>query len=141
MAATLDGWEGDAVTWVPLSRKRRARRGFDQAELLARALARRLDVPARRLLVRRRDTREQARATAQERRRALRGAFSGVGLVPGRVLLVDDVVTTGSTVAACASTLRRAGAHRVVVAAAARALREPAPARCFGVMEREEPDR
>lgn len=123
--------EADVVTWVPLSRRRRARRGFDQAEALARAVARSLGVPAAPLLRRPRDTRPQARQTAEERRRALRGAFRAVAVAPPRVLLVDDVLTTGSTAAACAEALRGAGARRVVALTAARTLGDPVPARCF----------
>jgi competence protein ComFC len=123
----------DVVTWVPLSRRRRARRGFDQAEVLARAVSESLGVPARPLLVRIRDTRAQARAGGSERRRALRDAFAGRrggGELAGRVLLVDDVLTTGATAAACARALRVSGAERVSVLTAARSLGGAVPARC-----------
>jgi ComF family protein len=123
----------DAVTWVPLSRRRRARRGFDQAELLARAVARRAGLPRVRLLSRLRDTRAQARLVGSDRRSALRGAFAAVGTQPPAVLLGDDVLTTGSTASACAEALRSAGARSVSVLAAARSLNGPVPARCYGV--------
>jgi predicted amidophosphoribosyltransferase len=119
------------VTWVPLSRRRRARRGFDQAEVLARGVAAAIELPTRRLLVRRRNTAEQARRAARDRRSALRDAFASTRPVSGAVLLVDDVLTTGSTAAACAAALKRSGAERVDVLVAARSLRNPAPARCF----------
>ena len=122
----------DMVTWVPLSRRRRARRGFDQAEVVARALGARLDVPVRPLLRRTRDTSAQARKGGAERRRALEGAFVAREDVGGRILLVDDVLTTGATAAASARTLRRAGAARVSVLTAARSLGGPVPARCLG---------
>jgi ComF family protein len=123
----------DAVTWVPLSRRRRARRGFDQAEVLARVVARRAGLPGVRLLRRVRDTRAQARLVGSDRRSALRGAFAAVGTPSPRVLLVDDVLTTGSTASACAEALRSAGARSVAVLAAARSLNGPVPSRCYGV--------
>lgn len=122
----------DAVTWVPLSRRRLRRRGFDQAEVLARALAKPLDLRVQRLLMRARDTRAQARKGGAERRRALEGAFETEEDPPGTVLLVDDVLTTGATAAACARALKRAGATRVSVLTAARSLGGPVPARCLG---------
>jgi ComF family protein len=125
----------DVVTWVPLSRRRRARRGFDQAELLARAVARRSGIPVARLLLRVRETRAQARLTGADRRRALAGAFASVRDPPWRVLLVDDVLTTGSTAAACAEVLQESGARRVVVLTAGRSLGGPVPARCYGDLE------
>jgi ComF family protein len=130
MAAVIEP-AADVVTWVPLSRRRRGRRGFDQAELLARGVARRLDLPSRRLLRRVRDTAAQARLAGVDRRSALREAFASVRASPPSVILVDDVLTTGSTAAACAETVKEAGARRVVVLAVARSLNGPVPARCY----------
>ncbi len=131
IAELADGLEGDVVTWVPLSRRRRARRGFDQAEMLARAFAKRVGLPATRLLVRDRGASSQARRTGAERRAALRGAFRISGhAIPGRVLLVDDVLTTGSTAAACAEVLKAGGADEVTLLTAARSLGGPVPPGC-----------
>jgi len=99
-----------AVTWAPTGAARRRARGFDQAELLGRAVARQLGVPARRLLVRIGGAPQTGRTRAQR----LHGpTFVAVGRVPGRVLVVDDVVTTGATLAAARTALLGAGAHRV----------------------------
>lgn len=112
----------DLVTWVPLARRRLAERGYDQARALAVGLARQLGLPAVRLLRRRVSTGPQARRSAHQRRAALQGAFVAVRRPPLRVLLVDDVLTTGATVAACAQALVEGGGRDVHVAAAARAL-------------------
>jgi ComF family protein len=131
MAEVLD-LQAEAVTWVPLSARRRARRGFDQAELLARSVARLRGMPVGRLLRRARDTRAQARLAGVDRRAALRDAFVSVRSPPARVVLVDDVLTTGSTAAACAGVLKAAGARTVVVLTAARSLGGPVPERSLG---------
>ncbi len=114
----------DAVVPVPLHRQRKRERGFNQAELIARPLARRLNLPVRaNLLVRTRPRPERLRLSRKERWRIVRGAYStraGSKVDNLRVLLVDDVFTTGATLDACARTLKRAGAAYVVGLTAAR---------------------
>lgn len=122
------GESPEVVTWVPLSRRRRAERGFDQAEALARVVARRLGVPARPLLERRGgEALTQARRDRAGRLAAMQGRFVGRGVVAGSVLVVDDVLTTGATASACARALLRAGADRVDVLTVARSLRLAEP--------------
>lgn len=109
---------GEVVTWVPTTADRRRERGFDQAELLARRVARPLGLPCRRLLRRRPGPAQTGRSRAE--RRAAPPAFTARRPAAGTVLLVDDVVTTGATAAAAARALRATGADRVVLLAAAR---------------------
>jgi len=117
---------GDLVVPVPLSRRRRLQRGYDQARLLAAPIARALGVAYRpRALVRRQHGAPQSGRTHAQRRNALRGAFRARGRqVRGRcVILVDDVLTSGATARACALAMRRGGALAVTVAVACRAER------------------
>ena len=120
-----------AVTWVPLGRKRKAARGFDQAEALARHVAGRIGAPVRRLIRRRTETTPQAKRTGPARRDAVRGAFVGTARPPPRVLLIDDVMTSGATAAECARVLVDGGAREVVLLTAARSLGGAVPARCY----------
>ncbi|MEZ0236105.1 MAG: ComF family protein [Actinomycetota bacterium] len=114
----------DVVTWVPLARRRKAERGFDQARVLAVAVGRETGLPVRRLLRRVVATGPQAKRDAEARRAAMRGSFVARdrAIVPDHVLLVDDVLTTGATAAACAEVLLAHGASRVSLLVAARAL-------------------
>ena len=105
-----------ALVPLPLHQVRLRRRGFDQTLEFARPLARILGIPLRDdLLVRVRDTAPQSRLDAPARRRNLRGAFAvrTDGPLPAHVALVDDVMTTGTTLHAAAEALRRAGVARV----------------------------
>jgi ComF family protein len=112
----------EVVTWVPLSRERLASRGFDQAKALALPLSRSMRRPAKALLARNEASGPQARRAGAERRTALAASFSiaEAGSPPQRVLLVDDVITTGATAAACARALRVGGVGEVRVMTAAR---------------------
>ena len=121
-----------AVVPVPLYPKRKMQRGFNQAEVIARAALKHLSRHAERFefvpgaLVRSRDTGSQIGLSRHQRRENLRGAFA-VGdptRVEGRyILLIDDVYTTGATASECARVLLRAGAKRVWVATVARTLK------------------
>jgi len=113
----------DVIVPMPLHWRRRWNRGFNQAELLAHEVARRSATPVRNLVKRRRATTAQAGLTNAKRRANVQGAFKikpGVRLNGQRVLLVDDVFTTGATAAACARALKRAGAAHVTLLAVAR---------------------
>jgi ComF family protein len=114
----------DAVVPVPLAPARERERGFNQATLLAERVARAWDAPLRpRWLVRHRATSPQSDLGADERRANVRGAFAAAPAVAGRhVVVVDDVLTTGATVAECARTLHGAGAAEVGVLSVARVL-------------------
>ncbi|MGE5235702.1 MAG: double zinc ribbon domain-containing protein [Acidobacteriota bacterium] len=117
------GWpDPDLVVAVPVPWLRRLRRGFDHAELLARHLARGLARPCVPAL-RRRHGRPQVGQTRTGRLALTAAAFSRRRPVSGRVLLLDDVFTTGATATACATALARAGAREVFVLTLARAPR------------------
>jgi competence protein ComFC len=107
----------DLVTWAPTSQPRRRSRGFDQAELIARQVSRQLGVPCRRLLER--EGRDPQTGLGRQHR--LHGpAFRAHPRVPrSRVMVIDDVVTTGATLASAAAVLREAGASDVICAAVA----------------------
>ena len=115
----------DLITWVPLSRARRRERGYDQAFLLANAAALALGDVAVETLRKERHTRAQSSLEDESARRAnVLGAYEIVDpeLIEGkRVLLVDDVITTGATISECARILRTFGAADVVCATLARA--------------------
>ena len=115
----------DIVTWVPVSARRRRRRGYDQVELLARAAAPELGLRAEPCLEKIRDNRANSGLkTPAERRANVLGVYRAVGqehFRGKRVLLLDDIVTTGATASECARVLHSAGAEEVIFAAVAAA--------------------
>ena len=115
----------DLITWAPLHPKRRRRRGYDQAELLARRVGELLELPVEGTLEKIRSTAVQSQTGEDADRRAnVRGAYRalpGLDLAGKRVVLIDDVTTSGATLAECAAALRGAGAESVVGLTFARA--------------------
>jgi predicted amidophosphoribosyltransferase len=108
---------------VPPDADRALERGHHPAERLARALEPHWQVPAVPLLERTRPARPQRGLKLAERRENVRGGFRPVGRAPSRVVLVDDVYTSGATVTSAASALRKGGARHVDVITFARAVR------------------
>ncbi len=108
----------DVVAWVPVSRQRRRKRGFDQARLLARMTAERLGAPLVTALRKKRNTGANSKLGTREARTAnVLGAFEAVNLPElrgKRILLIDDVYTTGATLSECSRMLLMAGAEDVV---------------------------
>lgn len=115
----------DLITWIPISAKRLKKRGFDQCRLLAEALSAEVELPVAPLLKKTVDNQPQSRITGYAHRRAnVMGAYSAINIrqIAGRrILLLDDILTTGATAGECARVLLTAGAeevHLAVIAAA-----------------------
>lgn len=116
-------WAIDVVVPVPLAPRRQRARGYNQAAIAAARVASCRGIPVRELLVRTRATPPQASLDAAGRARNLAGAFAvrpGTGVLPGSVLLVDDVATTGATLEEAARVLRASGVASVYALALAR---------------------
>ena len=111
------------LTFVPADENRRLTRGHNPAERLAAELGRRWELPVLPLLRRAAGVPRQRGLSLAERRRNVRGVFQATAKAPGSLVLVDDVYTSGATVSAAASALRKAGARRVEVVTFARAVR------------------
>lgn len=110
----------DIVVPVPLHRKKQNKRGYNQAELLAREISKRSGIPMKKVLVRTKNTRPMSSLTGAERRENLTGVFAvrprqSSEIANNRILLIDDIYTTGSTANACSETLKSAGASAVIV--------------------------
>ena len=113
----------DILTWVPVSAKRKWQRGYDQVELIAKAVAKELSVTAQPTLCKHRHAPPQSGIRDAAARRAnIQGAYRALDpsrLQGKRILLLDDIVTTGSTASECARILLTAGAKEVIFAAVA----------------------
>ena len=110
--------EYDIISWVPLSKKRMKKRGYDQAKRLAEELCIRLGEKEVRTLVKCRDSAPQSRQTSSSSRKAnVLGAYeiTSTDVSGKRIIILDDVLTTGSTVSECARVLKTAGAEKVYV--------------------------
>lgn len=106
-------WKFDCFTFVPMFKKRQRKRGYNQAEMLARALAARTMTPCMPLLEKIVNTPNQARLDREARMKNLDGSYRAIADPPNTVVIVDDVMTTGSTLSECARVLKRAGAKTV----------------------------
>lgn len=115
--------EIDLVTWVPIGPRRKRKRGYDQCELLAEAVALELEKPAQPLLRKDRDNKVQSSLTdAAQRRANVLGVYSlrdPQAVKDRNILLLDDIITTGATVSEAARMLQAAGAKKVYCAAVA----------------------
>ena len=119
----------DVIVPMPIHWFKKWQRGFNQSDLLAREIGKKWNVPVRNVVHRKKATLPQAGLTNAKRRANVSGAFKtarGRSLAGMRVLLVDDVVTTGATASACARVLKRAGAAHVALLALARTDRRQA---------------
>ena len=119
------GQSFDLISWVPISRRRKLRRGYDQVELLAQAVGRELGMEPVRCLKKIRHNPPQSSIVGQAQRRAnVLGAYRvrrRAAVTGKRILLLDDIITSGATVSECAKTLLTAGAAQVSCAAVAAA--------------------
>jgi ComF family protein len=116
----------ECIVPVPLHYLKKIERSYNQAEKIARGISGIIEKPVRpELLLRKRYTRSQTSLPAALRRKNPQGAFlAGSGPMPGHILLVDDIVTTGATMTAATSALRSAGAEKISIAAIALAAPE-----------------
>ncbi len=119
-AVRCNGLEADCLTWVPVSRVRRRARGYDQAELLCCETAKLLGLPALRLLEKTVDNSAQSELSREARQANVLGVYQATDrqfLAGKRILLIDDVVTSGATLSECSRVLLTAGAAEVLCAA------------------------
>ena len=115
-SSVIQRWKPDVIIPIPLHRKRRRKRGFNQAEILANQIGRKMNLPVdKKMLFRICRTKPQKTLSHRERKENLKHAFA---IVPGsckvrRVLLIDDIYTTGNTIDAAAEILRKSGVEKV----------------------------
>lgn len=129
MAGTLSFLreEQTVITWIPVSLQRKKQRGYDQSELLARRMGKVWKRPASPLLLKKKDNKTQHELSKKERLLNIKGVYEAQGEITGkRILLVDDILTTGSTMQEAASVLWKNGADHVTgVVAAIRGCNQP----------------
>ncbi len=108
-------WKIDYIIPVPLHRKRLEKRGYNQAEIIAEAFGKKLNLPVKKNRLKRKvNTKPQKELDPAERRKNMRGAFTFEGKLEGeKILLIDDIYTTGSTLDEAARALKKAGAGKV----------------------------
>ena len=114
--ATVRTTQAELITWIPVSARRRLERGYDQTELLARALSKRLGIPAVKLLKKKHTKRQSGVGGPEERRKNIKDAFSVISpeqIQGKRLLLLDDICTTGATLNEAVSVLNRSGASAI----------------------------
>lgn len=120
-----EGIQADMITWVPISRRRKRKRGFDQVQLIAKVVSRELGIPLVATLRKVRHTPPQSTLKSIAQRRAnILGAYSPVDpqrIAGKQIFLLDDILTTGATASECARTLLTAGAKKIHFAAVAAA--------------------
>ena len=115
--------EFDVISYVPVSRRRKAQRGYDQTERICRVVSQELQISMHTLLIKHRHTKPQSGIRQREQRAAnASGAYRATNnefIAGKRILLLDDIITTGATLSECCRVLTTAGAKRVCVAALA----------------------
>ena len=113
----------DIITWVPLSKKRYRKRGYDQAQLIAENLARRMNVKCEKLIEKTVDNPAQSGSgNAAKRKANVKGVYAALKpeYIKGkRILIIDDIVTTGATISECAGVLHKCGAAEIMAGAVA----------------------
>ncbi len=123
VAGTVEHPDAAVLVPVPADRDRSLKRGHEPAAHLARELGRRWEIPVERLLRRTRPGARQRGLSHSDRRANVRGVFTAVRRIQTKIVLIDDVYTTGATANAAASALRKSGARRVDVVTFARTIR------------------
>ena len=114
ISSGLDFSRYDVVTCVPMTEKARRKRGYNQSELLGRALAKQVSLPYEPLLKKVKENRRQRSLTKKERMHNVKDVYESSGdTADRRILLVDDILTTGATLSECAAVLYQAGASHV----------------------------
>lgn len=117
--AGFDFNDFDVITYVPLTNKKRRERGYNQSELLAKELSKIYNIKCEPLLVKKQDKKQQKELSRKQRRGNVRGSFDIQGEIKGRrILLADDIITSGATVSECARLLLNAEAGKVAAVAA-----------------------